>query len=389
VEQFHRQAQAILEESRLSEVDVRFERALLLQSMGRAVFMSDYERGRQLHEESLALFRELDDQWRMASALDTLGRAAYHAGSPGEAQQHLAESLALYQDIGDQLGIARSMANLALVALYEGHLEEAEHLSRKATDTLRRHGSRSDLTYGLDVMGSALEAAGRFGAAHAVLNEALIIHTELGQRHYLAYSHASLSRIHLHLGQYQEAQAHARTGLASAREADIKFAVGHTLSVLGCEALARGSYAKAHARLQESITVYRTIGHGDDLSQTHTLLACAARGREDHRLAKEYLVEALLLAKKSRSPLPLLWALPVLALLLADEGQAERSVELYALASRSPFVSKSCWFQDVVGREISDVAAALPPNTLAAIEERGRAQDLESTAAELLTELER
>jgi tetratricopeptide (TPR) repeat protein len=196
VEQFHRQAQAILEESRLSEVDVRFERALLLQSMGRAVFMSDYERGRQLHEESLALFRELDDQWRMASALDTLGRAAYHAGSPGEAQQHLAESLALYQDIGDQLGIARSMANLALVALYEGHLEEAEHLSRKATDTLRRHGSRSDLTYGLDVMGSALEAAGRFGAAHAVLNEALIIHTELGQRHYLAYSHASLSRIH-------------------------------------------------------------------------------------------------------------------------------------------------------------------------------------------------
>jgi tetratricopeptide (TPR) repeat protein len=397
VVQLHRQAMGLLEGLGLAgqtlapslPQDIRFERALLLQSMGRAVFMSDYERGRQLHEEALALFRELDDRWRMASALDTLGRAAYHAGSPGEAQQHLAESLALYQHIGDQLGIARSMANLSLVALYEGHFEEAERLARKAIDTLRQHGSRSDLTYGLDVLGSALEGAGKFGAAHAVLNEALAIHTELGQRHYLAFSHAPLSRIHLHLGQYQEAQTHAQTGLANAREADIKFAVGHTLSVLGCVALAQGAYAEAHTRLQESVTVYRVIGHWDDLSQAHTLLGCAARGLGDLRLAREYLVEALLLAARSRSPLPLLWALPVVALILADEAQVERPVELYALASRYPFVSKSCWFQDVVEREISDTAATLPLDALAAIEERGRAQDLGVTAEELLAEIKR
>jgi DNA-binding SARP family transcriptional activator/predicted ATPase len=96
VTQLHQQAMALLEGAGLAEQtlspgppqDIRFERALLLQSMGCAVFMSDYRRGRQLHEESLALFRELDDRWRMASALDRLGRAAYHAFSPAEARQH-------------------------------------------------------------------------------------------------------------------------------------------------------------------------------------------------------------------------------------------------------------------------------------------------------------
>ena len=67
--QLHRQAMALLEEPGLAEQtrvsdpqqDARFERAFLLQSMGRAVFMSDYERGRQLHEQALALFRKLDE----------------------------------------------------------------------------------------------------------------------------------------------------------------------------------------------------------------------------------------------------------------------------------------------------------------------------------------
>ena len=46
-----------------------------------------------------------------------------------------------------------------------------------------------------------------------------------------------------------------------------------------------------------------------------------------------------------------------------------------------------CWFEDAIGREIASIAATLPPDAMAAIEERGRAQALEATAAELLTKL--
>ncbi|MBN2390702.1 MAG: hypothetical protein JXR84_08265 [Anaerolineae bacterium] len=83
----------------------------------------------------------------------------------------------------------------------------------------------------------------------------------------------------------------------------------------------------------------------------------------------------------------LMYALPASALLLADQGKVERAVEIYALASRHPFVANSCWFEDVAGRHIAAVAAKLPPEVVVAAQERGRARDLQATVLELLEEL--
>jgi hypothetical protein len=54
---------------------------------------------------------------------------------------------------------------------------------------------------------------------------------------------------------------------------------------------------------------------------------------------------------------------------------------------RYPFVANSVWWEDVVGKHIATAAAALPPDVVAAAQERGRARDLWSTAEELLGEL--
>jgi hypothetical protein len=82
-------------------------------------------------------------------------------------------------------------------------------------------------------------------------------------------------------------------------------------------------------------------------------------------------------------------ALPATALLLADQGEKEWAVELYALASRYPIVANSKWYEDIVGKHIEAIAATLPPDVVAAAQERGRARDLDATVAELLVELEK
>jgi hypothetical protein len=93
------------------------------------------------------------------------------------------------------------------------------------------------------------------------------------------------------------------------------------------------------------------------------------------------------MATQGRISLPILTALPGIALLLADRGEVVRAIELYALASAHPFVAHSRWFRDVAGRHIRAAAAALPPEVVAAAGERGRARDLRATAEELLAEL--
>ena len=80
-------------------------------------------------------------------------------------------------------------------------------------------------------------------------------------------------------------------------------------------------------------------------------------------------------------------ALVGIALLLADEGETERAIELYALASRHPFVANSRWFDDVIGREIATIAATLPPDVVQTAKARGQTKDLWPTAADLIEEL--
>jgi hypothetical protein len=63
-------------------------------------------------------------------------------------------------------------------------------------------------------------------------------------------------------------------------------------------------------------------------------------------------------------------------------------VELYALVSRYSVVRNSRLSEDIAGKHIAALAASLPPEVVAAAQERGQARDLEATVAELLTELQ-
>jgi hypothetical protein len=85
--------------------------------------------------------------------------------------------------------------------------------------------------------------------------------------------------------------------------------------------------------------------------------------------------------------MPALFGLVAAARLLADEGENERAVELYALASRYPFVANSRWFEDVAGVQITALAATLPEAVITAARRRGRERELDATVRELLSEL--
>ena len=61
---------------------------------------------------------------------------------------------------------------------------------------------------------------------------------------------------------------------------------------------------------------------------------------------------------------------------LIDQGADERAIEVYALASRYPYVSGLHFFENVSGRHVSAVAATLPHEVVQAAQERGRARDM-------------
>ena len=56
---------------------------------------------------------------------------------------------------------------------------------------------------------------------------------------------------------------------------------------------------------------------------------------------------------------------------------------------RQTGVADSRWFKEIAGKHVVAAAAALPPDVVAAAQERGRARDLDATAQELLEALGR
>jgi predicted ATPase/DNA-binding SARP family transcriptional activator len=378
---------AVLEEAKLAGQDAEPERAFILLRMGDIASDSDLEQGKRLYEQSLALYEGLGDRW---STANVLGKLAWNAGSLGtydEAERLAKESLAIRRALGDQRGVAISLWYLAATALHQGQLGEAERLTRESSVIWQDIGDRGDISFGLGIIGATVTRCGKFAEAEALCQEALAIDNDLGDRPALAWSNYMLGHTKVHLGRYDQAHAHLQVSLALSRDIGKGRVIGLSLHWLGCVALAGKAYAEAEVLLQESIAVYRELGQREDLSWALASLGVATRGLNQLPLAQRHIHEALRIVAETRAFYPLMFAVPATALLLADQGEKERAVELYALASCYAVVANSRWFEDVAGRHIAGVASSLPPEVVTAAQERGRARDLEATVKELVVEL--
>jgi len=383
-----RRGLALLEELELKGHDTRSERAHSLLQIAEATLDVDREATKGYCEQSLALYRAVGDRWGTAKVLALLGAVRRRLGLYGnEASQALEESLALRKSLGDRRGIARSLGLLGNLVAFRGQLEESAHLYRESISFHREIGDeRSNRELQGDLV-FVLLALGEFAEARLHVEENLSICKNLGSKRELAYVLSVSSFAELHHGRYKRARAQAEESIALAREVDFKWALGSSLWYLGCAALAMDAYVEAEQLLRESTAVLRELLHQDGVAGTRAIQAVAALRLERPLLAKQCLCESVRAVVEVGgffSPLPTLSAM---ALYLADQGSGERAVELYALASCSPLLANSRWYEDVAGRYIAAIATALPPDVVAAAQERGRARDPGATAAELLDEL--
>jgi tetratricopeptide (TPR) repeat protein len=298
----------------------------------------------------------------------------------------LQETLALRRELGDQRGMVMPLSYLSNISKIQGRLEEAECWARECVAVCGEVDDRTYLGTGHATLGWVLHIKGRFAEARTVFQEGLQC-LDAMESPILNLLHLGLGSLNAHQGLYKRARSRATTGLALAREMGHGWQIASLLRVLGNVALAEKQPVEAREFFLESADVLGTRGDPYDVVWPLAGLAYAARDLGDQLQSKVHADEALQLAIEMRAFDGLVFVLPVISLLLADQGDVERAVELYALASRYPIVAKSRWFEDVAGRQIAAVAATLPPDVVTAAQERGRARDLWETAEELLEEL--
>ncbi|MBK8903559.1 MAG: tetratricopeptide repeat protein [Anaerolineaceae bacterium] len=97
-----------------------------------AYYLGEYGEAHRLLSESLAISRDLDNSWAIASSLNMLSLAAVAQGNYIEVQQLLREGLAHSQKLEDRYNIGVSLNGLGLVSQALGDEEEAQRSLRKA-----------------------------------------------------------------------------------------------------------------------------------------------------------------------------------------------------------------------------------------------------------------
>jgi predicted ATPase len=379
----------LLDRPELSEQDTRPARAFALYQMGVILHASDREQANRLYETSLALYRSIGDRWGEATALEYLGWVASDLGEFERSQELYQASLEIRRRLGDHRGIASLLNLLGTRAVCLGRFEEGDQLIRESTAIYQELGDMAGVCDGLRESGFALFLSGRLSEAHVSLQQSMEIADELGHRWQLAHTSLLMGFAMVLLGRYEQAQDTAQRGLVLSREVGYQRGMGLALLLLGCLAVVEAEYDSAQQLLQESVAIYRALRQQHELGQAYAALAYAERGLKRPERARCYLAPALQIGVEIGAPVPLMLALPVVALLMADRGEVERAIELYALASSFSVMSNSLLFEDVAGKHIATVSAALAPEKVVAAKERGRSRDLWTTAAELLDELRR
>jgi DNA-binding CsgD family transcriptional regulator/tetratricopeptide (TPR) repeat protein len=206
-----------------------------------AHYQADYARAEALCTESLALYRQLDDQLGVASALNGLAIVARSMGDFGTVRARYAEALVLLRTLDNAAVLGNTLVYFGYAMLIEGDMEFARMLIQEGHAAYQAVQDSSGIAF-------AVHAAG-----------------------VLAW----------YDNDYLTAQRRVEKGLETFRGVGDQRSVARSLGNLGNIALGLGDHGTAAARYSEALVLFRTLG--DTLFIANTLegvvALCIATGQ--------------------------------------------------------------------------------------------------------------
>ena len=145
-----------------------------------AGLQGDIEQAEAWFQESLALWRKVGDDRRIAVTIGNLGLVAQNRGDLDRALDRFREAQHLYELAGDQRGIAISLGARAWLERRKGKDGEALPLLERSVDLFRELGDERSLANSLANLGHSSLALGNAEAATAYFTESLQLRQALG-----------------------------------------------------------------------------------------------------------------------------------------------------------------------------------------------------------------
>lgn len=188
-----------------------------------------YELARRVLEEALGRAGAEASTPARADALVRAGAFALYQGDYEAARPHIDASLALYRLLGDDKGVARALNGRSVVAIYQGDYAASRASTEESLAGYLRLGEKRGEANARHNLGMLAWSEGHAAAGIPEFETALALLADLGDRQHMALTLAGLGGCEVMLGQYRRAHARIEQALTIAHELGAEREVMHAL----------------------------------------------------------------------------------------------------------------------------------------------------------------
>lgn len=228
--------------------------------------------GRAWLEGALSKNKAAGQTFALAKALYGAGGLAFLQGDYSAARLRLEESVAVWRGLKEERRLAYGLVILGMATLNLGDFETALSSETEAVQIFRRVKDRWGCALSLNDLGNVYRLEGKYDEALRHYNQSLEIWSEMGDNWGLPLTLSNLGFLDLLSGKYATARRSLRRALKIQRKLDDKLGLAATLKHLGDlsvrqagkrsdPARRRSAHLDAAKYYSESLKLNRDLGH--------------------------------------------------------------------------------------------------------------------------------
>ncbi len=232
-----------------------------------------------------------------AKALITAAHLAFIQSDHDRTESLSKESLALYRELEDQPGIAFSLSMLGSVAWTKGNMDAARTLVEDALVTARQVEAMELVANSLFILGLLDSSQGKYTRACALYEESLAINRAMGNKRGIAHTLSQLAQV-LFVSQADQPRVNSllEECLAVSREVGFKEGIAAYYCISGQLALSQGDFVTARSLAEKSVAAYREIGHRHGTANSLSLLGKVTALEGDYEAARTLYEQSLVIS---------------------------------------------------------------------------------------------
>lgn len=217
--------------------------------------------------------------------LDGYATMCHELGNFRMARRLLEESLTVWRTLEDESGIARATTGLAWVAIMAGDLETGLELSSEALNLYRTLDNEAGITLALHQIGWVYASQGRTRLAIDTTEEVLRRRVALGDRRAIAFTRTNLASSLIQAGEYERAETLLDEAFVTLTMLGDNQISAWNLLQQALLARMQGDSGRAAELMQESLVRWRETGNVYGLARALTLECSIVLDLEDFERA--------------------------------------------------------------------------------------------------------